>query len=293
MTCPHCGGPPAPLLVYKHRWWVCATCGNATSELRPDQPADRLPSWLAARLPPLLRVNPDAVADPARQWFVPERYPTASAAGTPYQGEAEKVRRLLDHHGIAADGAVLDLSGGPGFVAQSLTTTAGRVVMTDFVPHVVAFARARLGVDARHYDYQGAPLPTVVEGPFDLILSRYSLNFCRDLPAFTRQLNAVAAPDAVLMVAGVISTSRGACLTSAVEDAPPLVLWNPSWFERVFAAAGWQVEARFETDPPMCCWAPRGPWYALFSLPWALRPGPLPPGVRQRQPGFAFRRGRR
>ncbi len=292
MTCPYCGSGRTPLLVYKHRWWVCPGCGNATSELRADQPGDRLPPWLRDRLPAPLRLDGAEVVDPARQWFVPEHYAAGSAVGTPYAGEAEAFLRLLAQHDLSPRGVILDLSGGPGFVAQALAATADRVVMTDFVPHVVRFARTRLGVDARFYDYQGAPLDTVVEGPFDLVLLRYSINHCLDPRVLARALWRLTADGAAVVIAGFLSPSLGACLTSALEEAPPRVLWDPDWLAAAFVAAGWQVAVRFETHPPMPYWRPRSWRYRVASLPWELRPGPLPRDVHQHHPGLILRRPR-
>jgi SAM-dependent methyltransferase len=290
VTCPFCGGPRAAQLVYKHRWWRCERCGNASRELRERLPLDGLPAPLRGLLPRSLRVDRAIVGDPARQWFVPEAYPSADPTGTPYAGEVDKVRGLLRRYELDATGAILDLSGGPGFVARALAATAHRVVMTDFVPHIVSFARDRLGVDACFYDYDGPPLPDVVRGPFDLVLSRYSLNFCVDLPRFVTGLNAVTTPGAVLLFAGFLAPSRGALLTSALEDAGPRVLWAPEHVSNVFAEAGWETVARFETDPPMRYWTPRSWRYRLFSLPWELGPGAFPRDVHQYQPGMVLRR---
>lgn len=290
MVCPYCGGRRTPWTVYKHRWWVCGGCGNATSELRASLPHDWLPGPIVARLPARLRVDPAVVADPGLQWFVPAHYPSASAEGTPYAGEVEKVRSLLARFDLAATGAILDLSGGPGFVAQALGAGGARVVLTECVPHAVQFARERLGVDTRIFDYQGAPLETVVEGPFDLVMARYSLNHCLDPVRLAASLHHLTGPGAGVLVAGVLSPSRGACLTSALEDGPPRVLWDVGWLVGAFARGGWRLEAAFTTDPPMPYWRPRSPRYRVFSLPWELMPGPLPRDVHQHHPGMLFRR---
>lgn len=288
--CPYCDGERRAQSVFKKVWWLCAGCGNATAVRRARYPLDRTPRVVRRVLPAQLFADPEILQDPGAAWYVSGTYRGADARETPYAGESQKVRDLLDRFAIDATGSLLDLSGGPGFVARDLLRTARRVVMTEYSAHVLPFARG-LGVDAVAFDYQGAPLETCVTGPFDLILSRYSLNFCRDLAGFLASVNRVASRPATFLLAGFIGPSRGACLTSALEDAGPPVLWHPDFVAAAFKHAGWQVEARFEVDPPMNYWQPRSWRYRLFSLPWEVGRGAFPRDVRQYHHGFVFRRG--
>lgn len=275
-ACPHCRGPVAAYGVYKHRWWVCARCGAATRAARPALLADRLPSRLQARLPPRLRRA--GAADP---FFARPRADTGAA-------ELAEVEGLLRRVGIGAAGRILDVGGGPGFVAAGLGQRAS-VVLLEHSAAALTHARG-LGVDARAFSFEGPPVPEVAPGPFDLVLLRYAVSWCRDLPRLAAGLAAVCRPGARLVVTHVLPT-RGACLGTALEDAAPAVLWSERALLEGLTAADWREEASFEPLPPLPFWAPHRRGYALASAPWALRPGPLPPDLHQRHAGRVFSRG--
>jgi len=236
-------------------------------------------------------VDPKAHADPSTCWFRADGYLSADPTGTPYEGEPQKVRALLARLGLRSDGAVLDIGGGPGFVAAALAQEARRVVLTEVSAHIVPFARDTLGVDTRTYDFQAHRLADVVDGPFELVLSRYGLDHCLDVRRFARDLAEVVPVGGHLVVAGFIAPTRGACLVSALEDSAPRVLWSESAFDAAFADAGWLLRDRFDADPPMLYWRPHRRGFRLASLPWELAPGPLARDVHQHHPGRCYTRG--
>jgi SAM-dependent methyltransferase len=259
--------------VLKHVWWACSACGNAVRERRERHLGDRLP-WA----PRSIRTDRAVVAEPERALF--------RGLGASYADEAPREVARLDALGVDRTGAILDVGGGPGHVALALADRARRVVMTDYARHVVEHARD-LGVGAVRFDFGGDPLQDVVSGPFDLFLARYCLNYTTDLPKLARGITAVAAQRATFVLGGFVVPTLGACLTSALEDAGPVALWEPDHVERVFAAEGWLAVRRFEPHPPMPFWEPHRRGFAAASLPWWLRPGPLC-DHRQRHAGIVL-----
>lgn len=183
---------------------------------------------------------------------------------------------------------MLDIGGGPGFAAVALSALPGveRVVLLEYSPSAVAHARAQ-GVEAYGYDFDGPALSAVVAGAFDLILVRYSLAWCADLPRISAQLGEVAAAGAALLMSWVLPT-RGACLGVGHETAAPRVLWSEAQVDRSFAAADWRVERTFIPSPPLQ--SVRGPLLRALALPFAFAPSPLPRDPLQRHAGRLFRR---
>jgi SAM-dependent methyltransferase len=114
--------------------------------------------------------GPDARSgDP--HWFCP----LARFVGTAYlrnaftKGTEREVAFLVEHLGLAAGAAVLDVGCGPGRHARALAERGLRVTGVDISPEFVALARAGAPpgatfevADARHLTY---------EGEFDLVLS--------------------------------------------------------------------------------------------------------------------------
>lgn len=275
-----CGAAAAVLPVYKHRWACCPGCGNLSRAPRERLLVEALPAAARRRLPAALGWDAATLADPAGAWFrgMEERRAERAAFAA-----AEEAR--LEALGVPLGGAVLDVGGGPGELAARLARRAERVVLLEHAPSAVRFAREALGLDARPFDFAGAPLPEVAPGPWELLLCRFALGWCRDLERFVDGLGAVAAPGATLVLEWV-APSRGAALTSAAEDLAPWRLWSGDWLAATLTRRGWRVTGRHTPLPPMRFWAPRGPAYALASLPWALWPGPMPPGVHQRHEGL-------
>lgn len=281
--CPHCGGPTRPQPVYKHRWDCCARCGCATRVHGAPAFARSLPRGLAARLPGRLR--PGDGDDPGI-FFLGAAGTEAAARAD--QAEARRVEALLARLGVETDGAVLDIGGGRGAVVARLAGRARRAALTERAPELVA-AAARAGLEAVTLDFDRESLEERIKGHFDLILIRYSLGWCRDLPRLLAGLTAVSAPGARLLLAFVVA-SRGAALCSALEDAAPWALWSPDCLAASVGRAGWRLVTRFEPDPPLPFWRPHRRGFAALSLPWALRGGPLPRGWEQRQAGLLFQR---
>ncbi len=201
--------------------------------------------------------------------------------------EQAELAAWLGELGLTPRGAILDVGGGPGFAATALASRPGveRVVLLEYSPTATAYARAR-GVEAYAFDFDGASLAVVVRGRFDVLMVRYSLAWCADLPRLAGQLREVAAPAAALVISWVLPT-RGACLGSGHESSAPRVLWSEAQVDRIFATAGWAVERTFVPSPPLQ--AVRGPWLRTLALPFALAPGPLPKDPLQRHAGRLFR----
>jgi methionine biosynthesis protein MetW len=75
---------------------------------------------------------------------------------------------LLAQH-VAAGQSVLQVDGGPGWLAEMMQAQGAQVVMTDLSGVAVAKARAR-GVDARQCEIDAGPLP-FADGAFDVVVS--------------------------------------------------------------------------------------------------------------------------
>ncbi len=244
---------------------------------------DVLPARLRARLPRALSWDQASLDDPQGAWFreIEARRPEREARAR------EDEARLLAL-GLPLEGAILDLGGGAGELAARLAVRAERLVLLEHMRPALENAREFLSLDARPFDFEGAPLPAVAPGPWDLILCRYALSWCRDLPRLLDGLSAVAAPGAALVLELVLP-GRGAMLTSALEDHAPWSLWSPTWLARALGERGWLLTRRFTPYPPQNFWSARGPRFALFSLPWALWPGPLPRDLQQSHAGLVLR----
>lgn len=90
------------------------------------------------------------------------------------QKEEGKVRVDMRRLGLLAervdaDERVLQVDGGPGWLAQLVADRGAHVIMTDLSNVAVARARAR-GIDARQCEIDAGPLP-FSDGEFDVVIS--------------------------------------------------------------------------------------------------------------------------
>ena len=242
--CPVCGSSHATsLLTYKHEWRFCG-CGNAHRHRRPRFPAERLPSLLQRVIPgrarELLLVRPAVQegGDVEMYTYYREIAALGSARGTKWEGQLAALRAHLSRLGVELAGkAVLDLSGGPGFLVQELRDVAARAVVTEFHPAAVQAMRELLGVEATCFDFNRDRLSALFGAPFDVVLIRYAINFCLDLPRLAGELRAISRPGAVVYVSYVPPT-LGCCLRWQWDDYTYLALYTPETMARAFSGAG-------------------------------------------------------
>jgi len=148
---------------------------------------------------------------------------------------------VLDSCGIDVDGLrVLDVSGGPGMIARSLAELGARVTVTEFTDASVAFMRDQLDLDTRRFDYNADRIETVVDGPFDLILVRASINFCRDLDRFAQGLSQLTVPGGLVCVDFSLPT-LGTFLRWQFDRYTYLALYPTERVHEAFARHGFAV----------------------------------------------------
>lgn len=273
--CQVCGSPELSVLrTYKHDWIACTDCGNLTRTLRPRYPASTLvperlgravlPGRLAAFFYPVPQVReaPD-------QFYAYYQDSAALEPGaTKYRTETRDLLTELAASGIHLAGRrVLDISGGPGFLARDLSSLASRVVVTEFSPAAVAGMVRHLGVNAVKFDYNADDLAEVAPGPHDVVLVRYSINFCFDLPRFARSLRRVVAPGGTVYVS-FIAPTLGFLLRWQHDEYTVNRLYTTETMARSFVQEGFTLQVRY-----------RHPGYGVMENRGALKNAILFPFV--------------
>ncbi len=248
-VCPVCTSDSLDHLpTYKHVWTQCNDCGNVFRSGKDAYPLgdgvvertlraanERLSGKLSFLVHDLLRDEEVAQSQDAYYAYYDR---IRDAKQTKWDGELEAITGELDRLGIDCRGKrVLDVSGGPGFFAQEMTKLAACTVVTEFNPAVVAAMTRELGVEAVRFDYHTDSLRTVVTREFDVVFIRNSINYCRDLERFVRELSSVLAPGGVVYVS-FMTPSLGSALQSQFDEYTYDVLYQPETLRRLFASIG-------------------------------------------------------
>lgn len=181
-------------------------------------------------------------------------------------------RRLLELGEVSAGTRVLDVATGigePALSAAEVVGPSGAVVATDMSEAMLAIARQR-AADAGHRHVElvhGDERLADVEGPFDVILSRWGVMFFADVPGFLARAHELlrpggrlalavwAAPAQVPMAAAFSAAAQVLGVSPPPPDAPePFRFADVDAFAATVADAGFAdvttdaATVRFELD---------------------------------------------
>ncbi len=250
--CDICGGRElSTIRTYKHDWIACADCGNLTRTLRRKYLASAvvperagraiLPAKVANQFYPMNDVR--QAADNFYRYY--ETSAGLSPAVTKWRTETRDLIAELAGQGLDLAGkSVLDISGGPGFLARDLGAVAREVVVTEFNAAAVAGMVQHLGVKAVKFDYNSDDLASVTSGSYDVILIRYSINFCFDLRRFARSIKSVLTPGGIVYIA-FIAPSLGFLLRWQHDEYTVNRLYTSETMARSFVQEGLRLETRY------------------------------------------------
>lgn len=237
--------------TYKHYWHGCNDCGTVHRERRARYPLDIPPVRTLITRTILNRIFgrtllpvPEVVEEGRKYYDFYAQAAAAGAAGTKWEPLTN--RRLADFakHGIEVAGkSVLEISGGPGFLAKAMQAVAERVVVTEFSEQAAEGMALSLGIEAVKYDYNSDSLEQCVIGPFDVVLIIYSIGFCNDLRAFAHALKAVMHDNSVIYVCHSPAT-LGLMVRWEFDDYTFNRCWELETMARRFAEIGYPERVR-------------------------------------------------
>jgi SAM-dependent methyltransferase len=192
----------------------------------------------------------NVIADERRFYSYYQTMSATNPEGTKWASQIETVTARLRESGLTFDGKdVLDISGGPGFLSKHIAAQgARRTIVTEFSPAAVEGMRKNLGLDAAVFDYQSHDIRDAVDGPFDLVIIDYSINFCLDVNGFAQSLAKVLRPGAFVYVSWVHPT-MGCVLRWQFDEYTYNALYGPDILDGAFVNSGLRVRASFADVP--------------------------------------------
>lgn len=186
-------------------------------------------------------------------------------------GELDHLKEKLRECGININmngKKILDISGEPGLLAKQLEGVAERVLVTGYSQIAVDAMKKQLGIDAIKFDYNQDRLHEVIKDKFDIVLIRWSINFCLDLKAFAYSLRKLVHDDSIVYISFVPPT-LGCCLRWQYDEYTYNILYHPETIARIFTEEGFILYCR-NNEVSYHYTKDRNKLKALFTIPYLI-----------------------
>jgi|TARA_B100002003_G_C14029269_1_gene496191 ubiquinone/menaquinone biosynthesis C-methylase UbiE len=231
---------------YKHHWLSCNDCGNIFRKrkkryivpciLHRSIASIVLPKRALNKLYPM----EDVINNEERFYDHYSEDSKLKIETTKWEGETHTNIATLKRYGINLEGKnILDISGGPGFVALELEEIAKKVVVTEYSEVSVNAMKKNLGVNAVKFDYQNDIISNIFKDKFDIVFINFSINFCIDLKSFINDLTNILSKNSIVYVSFVPPT-LGCCIRWQHDEYTYNVLYHPETMGRLFSEEGFQ-----------------------------------------------------
>jgi 2-polyprenyl-3-methyl-5-hydroxy-6-metoxy-1,4-benzoquinol methylase len=228
---------------YKHHCYVCNDCNNV---FHIKKEGKYLLEWVLPRsvfkrlLPPkaFLRLFHDRGDISAADFY--DVY--ADECRNISDVRRTEVDQLRDQLALAdidlAGKAVLDISGGPGYLAKELKGSVGRFVVTEFSEKATRAMSDVLGIETAKFDYTADRLEDIFPTEkFDLILLRSSIIFCPDLDRLVTSLRKILNEGGHVLVETIMPTLGEVFWWQQMEYKFPII-YSQETIEKFFYKHG-------------------------------------------------------
>ena len=142
---------------------------------------------------------------------------------------------------------ILDISGGPGNIANFLAADGAEVIVTEFSQSAVDSMNSKLptSASARVFDYNKDKIDEVVNGTFDLIMVRSSIIFCSDLDQLISLLSKMLNKKGVILIETITPSFGEIFWWQQLEYKFP-VIYSKSSIEKYFEKNGFKLWVSYE-----------------------------------------------
>jgi len=229
------------IVTLKHTWLISLRSGNAWSKHRSWNPLGWLPHKYLGRRRDVLAKH-DKIYD----------YFTSPAHVAWSKQEATLLlAAMIDRLQIPLTGrSVLDISGGNGHVADALRQRGARVTLTEYNDAAIEYARANLGVESVKYDFQTDLLSQLFRTPFDIVLLRAAVMFCRNLDRLAGDLRQITQAGSIVIIHKSVLPTLGVFLRTQCDEYNYQTLYQPAHLVEVFTRHGFKQRfTEVEVDP--------------------------------------------
>jgi len=156
-----------------------------------------------------------------------------------------EVKQLLDQFSINGitftEKTVLDVSGGPGFIAKHLKPVCARFVVTEYSEIATRVMSDVLKIETARFDYVKDRLQDIFAEKFDIVLLRSSIIFCPRLDNFVADLRAILNPGGYVLVETILPSLGEVFWWQQMEWKFPII-YSQETIEKYFYKHGFSLK---------------------------------------------------
>lgn len=208
--CANCGSQEVYVAnSYKHYCLICQDCSNVTHVKKNNRLLFEylLPRKLFRKLLPekaFMRLFSDK-GDFNYENFYDSFVDETNNATEKRMSDIDQVLDTLKYFNYdLTDKKVLDVSGGPGFVAGHLNTIANECNTTEHSELAANAIAKQFGIKAKRFDYNKDTLHEIYPEKFDLILIRSSVIFCEDVDSLVNSFSKMLKNDGCVLIESIV-----------------------------------------------------------------------------------------
>ncbi len=258
-VCKICNSPrTVSISVYKHIWTNCQKCGCAGRSGKNRYALDPILKVILANTKKLSKIPKLRSIHLFFQTFdrnengvdLYDHYledNKTSSHGTPWEGVSDLLYNDITEKITRNTKAisVLDISGGPGYVAKELSGKFKSITVSEFSPSTVSRMISLLHLDTFKFDFNKENLNNLTSKKFDLIMSRHSLNFVENLEDFCGQLEKKINSQGYVYLSFVLNNPQS-IIRWQMEEYIYRYLFSPEYVSSIFKKFGFKETHRAE-----------------------------------------------
>lgn len=239
--CRECTSPNmACVATYKRHWYFCRECGSGHPVQRSFYPLQFLPvqDW----------TKRDVDEATMYDYFVNPVHIEYSL-GTARDIDSTYVKPW--NIPIAGQ-KILDISGGNGHFINEFKKMGADVTLTEINQLSIDYAAKTHGMKVFKFNFNDDRIHELTSEKYDVIMSRASIMFCRDLKTHAQDLAKITKPGGLVFINHSVIPTLGVILRTQVDEFSYFALRDPEQVIKSFKAAGFSlVQRRDETDPSL------------------------------------------
>ena len=250
--CSYCGSNNVQIVdSYKSLYYSCDNCGVLKRNRKEKYFFDNfflkylikkspLNKLIGSNLLTNDKINENSNNSSVYEYYAEVLNANQTIKGTKWESIYNTLFYQLNENKIElANKTILDISGGPGFIAKELDKHAKKVYITEFSDYACKAMKENLEMEVLKFDYSKDNISKLFSNKFDVVLIINSIFFCNDIKSFFESLKDIIEEDGFVII-HTINPSLGTIIKEQFVDYTYEVLYPPSIIEEELIKNGFK-----------------------------------------------------